>query len=53
MVDLLHRLHGHLQSAVSYAGGGSLAEVRERIVHDPLRFLIPLSETARRESYER
>jgi hypothetical protein len=27
--------------------------VRERIVHAPLRALIPLSEAARRESYER
>jgi IMP dehydrogenase len=53
VVDLLHRLRGHLQSAVSYAGGGSLVEVRERMVHAPLRFLIPLSEAARRESYER
>jgi IMP dehydrogenase len=33
--------------------GRSLAEARKRIVHDPLRFLIPLSEAARRESYER
>ena len=53
VVDLLHRIRGHLWSAVSYAGGSSLAEVRERIVHDPLRYLIPLSEAARRESYER
>ena len=53
VVDLLHRLRGHLQSAVSYAGGHSLTEVRERIVHAPLPFLIPLSEAARRESYER
>jgi IMP dehydrogenase len=53
VVSLLHRIRGHLQSAVSYAGGSSLAEVRERIMHDPLRYLIPLSEAARRESYER
>jgi hypothetical protein len=52
-VDVLHRLRGHLRSAVSYAGGRTLAEVRERIVRDPLRALIPLSEAARRESYER
>jgi IMP dehydrogenase len=53
VVSLLHRIRGHLQSAVSYAGGHSLEEVRERIMHDPLRYLIPLSEAARRESYER
>jgi len=51
--DILGRIRGHLRSAVSYAGGRSLAEVRERIVADPLRYLIPLSEASRRESYER
>jgi IMP dehydrogenase len=53
VVDLLHRIRGHLRSAVSYAGGSTLAEVRERIVRDPCRYLIPLSEAARHESYER
>jgi IMP dehydrogenase len=53
VVHLLHRMRGHLQSAVSYAGGHSLAEVRQRIVQDPLRYLIPLSEAARHESYQR
>ena len=53
VVHLLHRMRGHLQSAVSYAGGHSLAEVRQRIVQDPLGYLIPLSEAARHESYQR
>jgi IMP dehydrogenase len=53
VVNLLHRMRGHLQSAVSYAGGSSLAEVRQRIVQDPLRYLISLSEAARHESYRR
>ena len=53
MVHPLHRMRGHLQSAVSYAGGDSLAEVRQRIVQDPRRYLIPLSEAARHESYQR
>ena len=53
VVALLHRVRGHLRSAVSYAGGHSLAEVREQIVRDPLRYLVPLSAAARRESYER
>jgi IMP dehydrogenase len=53
VVHLLHRMRGHLQSAVSYAGGDSLAEVRQRIVQDPQRYLIPLSEAARHESYQR
>jgi IMP dehydrogenase len=51
--DVLHRIRGHLRSAVSYAGGDQLSEVRERVTRDPLRYLIPLSEAARRESYER
>ncbi len=53
VVDVLHRIRGHLASAVSYAGGDNLREVRQRIVPDPLQFLIPLSESSHRESYER
>jgi IMP dehydrogenase len=53
VVDILHRVRGHLRSAVSYAGGRTLAEVRTRVVADPLRYLVPLSESSRRESYER
>jgi IMP dehydrogenase len=53
VVDVLHRIRGHLASAVSYAGGDSLAQARAEIVPDPLRFLIPLSESSYRESYER
>lgn len=51
--DILDRIRGHLRSSVSYAGGESLREVRERIVQDPARYLISLSESSRRESYER
>jgi IMP dehydrogenase len=53
VVDILHRIRGHLRSAVSYGGGRTLGEVRERVLADPLRYLIPLSEASRRESYER
>ncbi len=53
VVDVLRRIRGHLQSAVSYAGERSLASARAKILPDPLRFLIPLSESSRRESYER
>jgi IMP dehydrogenase len=53
VIDVLHRIRGHLASAVSYASGGTLREVRARIVPDPLRYLIPLSESSYRESYER
>ena len=53
VVDILARIRGHLRSAVSYAGGSSLAEVREMISWDPETYIIPLSEASRRESYER
>jgi IMP dehydrogenase len=53
VLDILHRMRGHLRSAVSYAGESSLTGVRARVLPDPLRYLIPLSEAARRESYER
>ncbi len=53
VVSILHRIRGHLQSAVSYAGETSLASARAKILPDPLRFLIALSESSRRESYER
>jgi len=50
---VLHRIRGHLRSAVSYAGGTALPEVRGMVVRDPLAHLVPLSEASRRESYER
>ena len=53
VVDILHRIRGHLRSAVSYAGETTLSDAREKILPDPLRFLVPLSESSRRESYER
>jgi hypothetical protein len=53
VVDVLSRLRGHLQSAVSYAGERSLEDARAKILPDPLRFLIPLGAAARRESFER
>ena len=53
VVDILQRIRGHLRSAVSYAGETSLAAARARILAEPERYLIPLSEAARRESYER
>ena len=53
VVDVLHRIRGHLRSAVSYAGGDSLAAVRSEMVKNPVPHLVPLSAAARRESYER
>lgn len=51
--DILHRIRGHLRSSVSYGGGTSLAEVRAKVVADPLEYLIPLSGPSRAESYDR
>lgn len=53
VVDILRRIRGHLRSAVSYAGEDSLAAARKKVLPDPLEYLIPLSDAARRESYER
>lgn len=53
VMDIVKRIRGHLRSAVSYAGAGSLQEARAAIVADPLRYLIPLTGASRRESYER
>jgi IMP dehydrogenase len=50
---IIHDMLKHLCSSVSYAGGASLAEVRERFWRDPERYLIRLSASGRRESYER
>ena len=53
VVDILQRIRGHLRSAVSYAGETSLSAAREKTLPDPLKFMVPLSESSRRESYER
>ncbi|HEY1306543.1 MAG TPA: IMP dehydrogenase [Vicinamibacterales bacterium] len=43
----------HLCSAVSYGGANSLAELRQMFQQDPERYVIRLSESARRESFDR
>jgi IMP dehydrogenase len=43
----------HLCSAISYGGAHSLAELREMFQKDPERYVIRLSESARRESFDR
>jgi IMP dehydrogenase len=53
VVGILHRLRGHLQSAVSYAGEHELLAAHRKISADPASFLIPLSEASRRESFVR
>jgi IMP dehydrogenase len=53
VVDVLHRIRGHLRSAVSYGGAESLAALRDEVVRNPASHLVPLSAAARRESFER
>jgi len=53
VVEILQRVRGHLQSAISYAGVSSLEELRRVVVTHPLSYLIPLSGPARNESYNR
>jgi IMP dehydrogenase len=53
VLAILARIRGHLRSAVSYAGEDGLAAARAKVVPDPLRYLIPLSASARAESYDR
>ncbi len=43
----------HLCSSISYGGASSLADLRQKFWEDPFRYLIKLSASARRESYER
>jgi IMP dehydrogenase len=43
----------HLCSSVSYSGASSLAQIKEMFWKDPFRYLIKLSTSGRRESYDR
>jgi len=43
----------HLCSAISYGGAGSLEELREMFAKDPQRYVVRLSESGRRESFDR
>jgi IMP dehydrogenase len=51
--DVLHRIRGHLRSAVSYAGVESLEAARRRVLASPEDQLILLSAAARSESFDR
>src|SRR5215204_6866317 len=50
---ILRDMMKHLCSSISYGGASTLAELRERFWADPQRYLIKVSASARRESYER
>ncbi len=50
---IVHDILKHLCSSISYGGASSLAELRAMFWADPFRYLIKLSASSRRESYER
>jgi IMP dehydrogenase len=43
----------HLCSAISYGGAGSLSELRDMFQKEPNRYVIRLTESSRRESFDR
>jgi IMP dehydrogenase len=50
---IIQDIFRHLCSSVSYGGASSLAEIKEMFWQDPFRYLVKLSASGRRESYER
>ena len=50
---VLRDMFKHLCSAISYGGAKSLRELQEQFRQDPARYVIRLSESARRESFDR
>jgi IMP dehydrogenase len=50
---LIHDIFKHLCSSISYGGANSLGELKEMFRADPMRYLIKLSASSKKESYER
>ena len=50
---IIHDILKHLCSSVSYGGARTLAELRTMFREDPMRYLVKLSSSSKRESYER
>ena len=50
---IIHDIFKHLCSSISYGGARSLAELRQMFRADPMKYLVKLSSSAKRESYER
>ena len=50
---IIHDILKHLCSSVSYGGAQTLSDLREKFRADPMRYLVKLSASAKRESYER
>jgi IMP dehydrogenase len=50
---LIQDIFKHLCSSISYGGASSLAELKDMFRRDPLKYLVKLSASAKKESYER
>ena len=50
---LIQDIFKHLCSSISYGGASSLADLCQMFRADPMRYLIKLSASAKKESYER
>jgi IMP dehydrogenase len=50
---ILRDMMKHLCSSISYGGASTLAELRQRFWAEPQRYLIKVSASGRKESYER
>ncbi|MES1255615.1 MAG: IMP dehydrogenase, partial [Acidobacteriota bacterium] len=50
---VIHEMLRHLCSSISYGGAESLKELREAFRAHPERYLVKLSDAARRESFDR
>jgi IMP dehydrogenase len=50
---IIHDILKHLCSSISYGGAKSLVELRQMFRDDPLKYLVKLSSSSKRESYER
>lgn len=53
VVDIIKRVRGHLQSAVSYMGHETLVKAHQDFRGVPSKYLIRLTEASRRESFDR
>ena len=52
-INVVRDMLKHLISAISYGGAGSLAELQQMFRKDPQRYVIRLTESGRRESFDR
>lgn len=53
VIEVIKRVKDHLRSAVSYAGENTLLAAHRKIAASPEKYLIKLSESSKRESWER